>query len=80
MDEEKHSTRNSLKSSLAVEGENSGVVEDDVKVTTNTFTSDQSLPELTRAIVPGNIRLLRISRPWRATSGIFWNTDAKERF
>ena len=71
MNEEKHSTHNSLKSSLVVEGENSGIVEDDVKVTTNTFTADQSLPELTRAIAPGNTRLLRISGLWCVTSGIF---------
>ena len=63
MNEEKYSTCNSMKSSLVVEGENSGVVEEDVKVTTNTFTADQSLDELTRAIAPGSTRLLRIRRP-----------------
>ena len=52
-----------MKSSLVVEGENSGVVEEDVKVTTNTFTADQSLHELTRTIAPGSTRLLRIRRP-----------------
>ena len=71
MNKEKHSTHNSLKSPLVVEGENSGVVEEDVKVTTNTFTADQPLPELTRAIAPGNTRLLRISGLWCVTSGIF---------
>ena len=53
MEAEKCSTRDNLDNSSVVEDENCAAVEDNVRVAKNTFTADQSLPELTRNFGPG---------------------------